>query len=97
MKQMYSLTQAQDPPARPQGLEDLLHMLAAQQVDSQTDGDAEPSEQQQADAAAYTQSMCARLHASNTVQIVLSGTRFPRDIHGFWFTWHHFALLPGSP
>lgn len=49
--------QAQEPPARPQGLEELLHMLAAQQVASRTEGEAEPNEQQQADSAAYTQSM----------------------------------------
>ena len=43
--------QAQEPPARPQGLEDLLHMLAAQQVTSQTEGEAGPD-----DTEAYTHS-----------------------------------------
>lgn len=48
--------QAQEPPARPQGLEDLLQLLAAQQAASRTEGEAEPNEQQQADHAVYTQS-----------------------------------------
>lgn len=50
--------QAHDPPARPQGLEELLHLLAAQQVASHTpEGEeGEPNAQQQADNEAYTQS-----------------------------------------
>lgn len=53
--------QAHDPPARPQGLEELLHLLAAQQVASHTpegeEGEeGEPNAQQQADSEAYTQS-----------------------------------------
>lgn len=58
------LSQAQEPPARPQGLEDLLHLLAAQQVASRTEGDAEPDELQQVDNAAYTQRLEEALIAS---------------------------------
>ena len=52
---MHWEVQVQDPPARPQGLEELLQMLAAQQVTSRQEGEAEPNEQQQAANAAYTQ------------------------------------------
>ena len=56
------LVQAQEPPARPQGLEDLLHLLAAQQAtirsEEQMEDGAQPTEQQQADNQAYTRRMC---------------------------------------
>ena len=53
MTLLHCMVQAQEPPARPQGLEDLLHMLAAQQVTSQTEGETGSD-----DTEAYTQSKC---------------------------------------
>ncbi|DBB00685.1 TPA: hypothetical protein ACH3X3_002358 [Trebouxia sp. C0006] len=60
------LSQAQDPPARPQGVEELLHLLAAQQVASRTEEgeEGEPNAQQQADHQAYTQRLEEALIAS---------------------------------
>ena len=57
-KLLCKYVQAQDPPARPQGVEELLHLLAAQQVASHTEEgeEGEPHAQQQADNQAYTQS-----------------------------------------
>lgn len=77
--QDYGHVQAPEPPAGPQGLEDLLHLLAAQQAAVSTQGPTqegtESSEQQQSDAEAYTQStlitMLCRLLAACTKQYAL--------------------------
>jgi len=63
--------QAQDPPARPQGVEELLHLLAAQQVASRTEEgeEGEPDAQQQADHQAYTQSEHTLLGLSVSVWV----------------------------
>ena len=63
--------QVQDPPARPQGVEELLHLLAAQQVASHTiEGEeGEPDAQPQADNQAYTQSEHDSLGLSTRVWV----------------------------
>lgn len=63
--------QALDPPARPQGVEELLHLLAAQQVASRTEEgeEGEPDAQQQADNQAYTQSKHTSLGLSVSVWV----------------------------
>lgn len=61
------LSQAHEPPARPQGLEELLHLLAAQQVATRTEDEGEegePDAQRQADNQAYTQRLEEALMAS---------------------------------
>lgn len=70
--------QAHEPPARPQGLEELLHLLAAQQVATRTEDEGEereegePDAQRQADNQAYTQSTS---HKINVYLICLSEVR----------------------
>ena len=73
-----SYMQAHEPPARPQGLEELLHLLAAQQVATRTEDEGEereegePDAQRQADNQAYTQSTS---HKTNIYLICLSEVR----------------------